>query len=61
MTSGSKIYKKSPAFSPAKGQGMAEYALILGFMALALVLALQTFRGDLANVFQNFQNVVNGG
>ena len=35
------------------GQGLVEYALILLLVALALIIVLSIFGGDLADVYQN--------
>jgi len=55
-----RIYRKKMA-PASRGQSMAEYALILGVVALATVLALQTFRTDIAAIFQSFAAAANGG
>lgn len=34
-----------------KGQGMAEYALIIAVVAIGAVVLLQTFRGQISTVF----------
>ena len=35
------------------GQGMAEYALIISLVAVALITAVIAFRGKIADVFNN--------
>lgn len=36
-----------------KGQGMVEYALIIGLVAVILIGAIVAFRGQIANLFQS--------
>ena len=38
-----------------EGQGMTEYALIIGIVAVFLVAALVIFRGKIADLFNNIQ------
>ncbi|HTL46536.1 MAG TPA: Flp family type IVb pilin [Verrucomicrobiae bacterium] len=43
-----------------KGQGLAEYALIIALVAVVLVGALTTFRGDIAAVFTAIGTALQG-
>ncbi|TFB19642.1 Flp family type IVb pilin [Filobacillus milosensis] len=36
-----------------EGQGMAEYALVLGVIAVGVVAVLATFSGEIINVFND--------
>lgn len=41
-----------------QGQGLAEYALICAFIAIALIAALITVKGQLSNVYSNNASVL---
>ncbi len=43
------------------GQGLVEYALLLGLVATGVIVAMTFFRDDLANVFSNIGNTLQGG
>jgi Flp pilus assembly pilin Flp len=42
------LHKVKTVLSDLKGQGLGEYALILGLIALACVAALNTLSGDIS-------------
>ena len=44
---------------PARGQGLVEYALILGFMALVVIVALQFLQPAVINTFVHVGNCLN--
>jgi len=46
-------------FYSEKGQGMVEYALIIGLIAVVLVTAIAALRGGLANIFGDITNTLN--
>ncbi len=39
-----------------EGQGLVEYALIIAVIAIAVILAMVFFRGQLQNTFSNIGN-----
>jgi len=41
-----------------EGQDVAEYALIISFIAIALVLVISALAGGVANSFNNVRNVL---
>ena len=43
-----------------KGQGLAEYALIIVLIAIAVVTALSSVGGEITSVFQNIQTSLAG-
>jgi pilus assembly protein Flp/PilA len=43
-----------------KGQGMTEYGLVLGLIAVAVVGTLVLLRTEIINIFTNALNVVKG-
>lgn len=45
------INKATKLVNNEKGQGLAEYALIIALVAIAIVGALQAFTGGLSGVF----------
>lgn len=47
-------------FSEEKGQGLAEYGLILALVALAVVTALTTLGGGLNGIFGRINDQLNG-
>jgi len=44
-----------------QGQGMTEYGLVLGLIAVAVVAALIALRGHIVNLFNNAENTVDTG
>jgi pilus assembly protein Flp/PilA len=48
-------------FTEEKGQGMTEYGLVLGLIAVAVVAALIALRGHIVNLFDNAEETVNTG
>lgn len=44
-----------------RGQGMVEYGLIIGLVAVLLIGALVAMRGQLETIFQSITNALNGG
>lgn len=44
---------------PARGQGLVEYALILGFMAILVIVALQFLQPAVTNTFVHVGNCLN--
>jgi pilus assembly protein Flp/PilA len=43
-----------------QGQGMTEYGLVLGLIAVAAVAALVTLRGQIVTMYQNVVEAVTG-
>jgi pilus assembly protein Flp/PilA len=43
-----------------KGQGMVEYGLIIGIIAVILVAALTVLRGPLETLFSNIASIITG-
>lgn len=43
-----------------KGQGLVEYALIIGLIAVVLIVALQNVEGGISGVFQKIVTALNG-
>jgi pilus assembly protein Flp/PilA len=43
------------------GQGMTEYGLVLGLIAVAVVATLVTLRGQIISLFQNAETTVGKG
>jgi pilus assembly protein Flp/PilA len=43
-----------------QGQGMTEYGLVLGLIAIAVVGSLALLREEIIEIFQNVVNVVQG-
>jgi pilus assembly protein Flp/PilA len=43
-----------------QGQGMTEYGLVLGIIAVAVVGALAALRGEIIQMFDNVVNAVTG-
>lgn len=43
-----------------KGQGMTEYGLVLGLIAVAVVATLALLRNELVSIFQNILTTVQG-
>ena len=39
-----------------RGQGLVEYALIIAVIAIAVIVAMVFFRGQLGNLFSNIGN-----
>ena len=46
--------------SSKKGQGMVEYGLIIGIIAVILVAALTVLRAPLATLFGNIASIITG-
>ena len=42
-------------FKEEEGQGMTEYALIIGFVAVALIATMIAFRGKIATFFEGIK------
>lgn len=47
-------------FASKKGQGMVEYGLIIGIVAVILIAALTVLRGPLTTLFSNIAAVISG-
>lgn len=47
-------------FADRKGQGMVEYGLIIGIIAVILVAALTVLRGPLTTLFDNIAAIISG-
>jgi len=47
-------------FKDEEGQGMVEYGLIIGLVAIALVIALTSLNGSIGAVFTNITNTLSG-
>jgi Flp pilus assembly protein, pilin Flp len=47
-------------FGSKKGQGMVEYGLIIGIVAVILIAALGFLRGPLTTLFTNIGNIISG-
>ena len=43
-----------------EGQGLVEYALILGLIAIAAILVMTTLGGEVRDLFQNVVNTLQG-
>lgn len=43
-----------------KGQGMTEYGLVLGLIAVAVVATLALLRNEIVSIFQNILTTVQG-
>ncbi|WP_102264058.1 Flp family type IVb pilin [Mesobacillus jeotgali] len=52
--------KMKALFTEEQGQGMTEYGLVLGVIAVAVVGALVTLRGEIVEMFTNVVNAVTG-
>ncbi len=52
------MYFLSQIRTSKKGQGMVEYALIIGLIAIVVIAALVTMRGGLENIFNNIGGVL---
>ena len=46
-------------FKEEEGQGMVEYGLIIGLVAIVLIAALVAMRGGLGNLFGKVEEAVN--
>jgi pilus assembly protein Flp/PilA len=46
--------------SEEDGQGMVEYALIIGLVAIVLIVAIQGMRGGIAGVFDRIRDTLTG-
>lgn len=56
-----KMMKKMKALLvEEQGQGMTEYGLVLGIIAVAVVTALVTLRGQIVGMFTEVVNTVTG-
>jgi pilus assembly protein Flp/PilA len=56
-----KMLKKMKSlFVEEEGQGMTEYALVLGVIAVAVVTILATLRGQIVNMFTNVVSAITG-
>lgn len=47
-------------FGSKKGQGMVEYGLIIGIVAVILIAALTVLKGPLTTLFSNIGNIISG-
>jgi pilus assembly protein Flp/PilA len=47
-------------FRNEKGQGMVEYALIIGLIAVALLVALGNVEGGISGIFERIVTALNG-
>ncbi len=47
-------------FSDKKGQGMVEYGLIIGIIAVILVAALTVLKAPLGTLFSNIASIITG-
>lgn len=52
--------KMKALFTEEQGQGMTEYGLVLGVIAVAVVGALVTLRGEIITMFQGVVDAVTG-
>lgn len=55
------IEKLKGLFIEEEGQGMTEYGLVLGLIAVAVVGVLVALRGQIINLFTNVKNTVTTG
>ncbi|KIL38353.1 hypothetical protein SD70_26865 [Gordoniibacillus kamchatkensis] len=55
------VNKMKSLFTEEHGQGMTEYGLVLGLIAVAAVTALVALRGQIVTLFQNALGVVQQG
>ncbi|MEX0974517.1 MAG: Flp family type IVb pilin [Bacillota bacterium] len=46
--------------SEEEGQGMVEYALIIGLVAIVLIVAIQGMQGGITGVFDRIRDTLNG-
>lgn len=46
--------------SEEEGQGMVEYALIIGLVAVVLIVALQSMEGGITGVFNRIRTTLDG-
>lgn len=47
-------------FGSRKGQGMVEYGLIIGIVAVILIAALTVLKGPLQTLFSNIASIITG-
>lgn len=47
-------------FASKKGQGMVEYGLIIGIVAVILIAALTVLKGPLTTLFSNIAAIITG-
>lgn len=56
------VEKLKALFVDEEGQGMTEYGLVLGVLAVGVVALLITFRGQIMTMFQNvIDSLTNAG
>jgi pilus assembly protein Flp/PilA len=56
------VEKLKALFTEEEGQGMTEYGLVLGVLAVGVVALLITFRGQIMTMFQNvIDSLTNAG
>ncbi|HUY96493.1 MAG TPA: hypothetical protein VMW47_02555 [Verrucomicrobiae bacterium] len=53
---GRALWRRLAAPVPEQGQGLVEYALILTFVAIAVLVALQFFGQHLTSTYTNISN-----
>ena len=54
------IYTHLPVPKSEKGQDLAEYALLLGLIALVVILAVTLLGTNIRTIFQNIANNIGG-
>jgi len=47
-------------FTQEQGQGMTEYGLVLGVIAIGVVVILAAFRDEIMNIFSNVTTEIKG-
>ena len=55
------LNKLKALITEEQGQGMTEYGLVLGIIAVGAVVALVAIRGQITTLFQNAQTAITDG
>lgn len=55
------LMKVKKFFKSEKGQGMVEYGLIIGLVAVVLIAVLVAFRGQIAGIFDSLSAGIESG
>jgi pilus assembly protein Flp/PilA len=54
------LYGLYAAEDASEGQGLVEYGLIIAFIAVAVIVALVFFRGQIVNLYSRIGNSLSG-